>query len=67
MIIQAVDVSRKALELKIDTIAADLSILQDDHRRLSDKDTTTERALDAITPDFRQLHTPMTKMESLEA
>ncbi|KAJ1164710.1 hypothetical protein NDU88_005144 [Pleurodeles waltl] len=41
-ILQAIAVLREALELKIDVIATDLSVLRDDHHWLSDIVTTTE-------------------------
>ncbi|KAJ1159970.1 hypothetical protein NDU88_000474 [Pleurodeles waltl] len=58
MMHQAIATSWEALELKIDMIATDLSVLKD---RLSFRVTTT---LNDITPDSRHLQTRLAKMES---
>ncbi|KAJ1090105.1 hypothetical protein NDU88_003243 [Pleurodeles waltl] len=45
MELQDIVASRKELEVKIDTIATDLGILRDDHRKLTDRVSSTERTL----------------------
>ncbi|KAJ1100921.1 hypothetical protein NDU88_005996 [Pleurodeles waltl] len=49
-VLQAIAASRTALEVKIDTLSIDQVLLQDDHKRLAERVTTTERDLADANP-----------------
>ncbi|KAJ1144598.1 hypothetical protein NDU88_010896 [Pleurodeles waltl] len=50
-VLQAITASRVALEGKIDALATDLTVLRDDHRRLAEKVSTTDRQLKELLPE----------------
>ncbi|KAJ1104621.1 hypothetical protein NDU88_002031 [Pleurodeles waltl] len=49
-ILQAITATREALETKIDTLATDLGLLRDDHRRLAERIATADREIADIPP-----------------
>ncbi|KAJ1095557.1 hypothetical protein NDU88_000719 [Pleurodeles waltl] len=62
-ILQAITASREILERKIDALATDLTILRDDHRRLSEKVSTTGKQVKEILPKINDTTKNMSKME----
>ena len=54
-VLVAIDQSRSSLENKIDTVAADLSLLHADHRKLVDKVNEAERVLTQLQPEVKTL------------
>ncbi|KAJ1101453.1 hypothetical protein NDU88_006521 [Pleurodeles waltl] len=52
-VLQAITASRVALEGKIDALATDLTVLQDDHRRLAEKVSTTDKQLKELLPEMQ--------------
>ena len=62
-IMQAITASREALETKIDTLATDMGLLRDDHRRLAERVTTTEREITEVSPRLSSLGSRLEEME----
>ena len=54
-VLAAIEQSRSSLEQKIDTVAADLSLLHADHRKLTDRVQETERTLSQLQPEVKSL------------
>ncbi|KAJ1139587.1 hypothetical protein NDU88_005956 [Pleurodeles waltl] len=52
-VLQAITVSREALEGKLDALATDLTILRDDHCRLAEKVYTTEKQVKEFLPEIK--------------
>ncbi|KAJ1174970.1 hypothetical protein NDU88_000261 [Pleurodeles waltl] len=52
-VLQAITASRVALEGKIDALAMDLTVLRDDHRRLAEKVSTTDKQLKELLPEVK--------------
>ncbi|KAJ1099462.1 hypothetical protein NDU88_004563 [Pleurodeles waltl] len=61
-ILQTIAASRKVLELKIDTVVMDLSLLRHDQQRLDEQ--VTERDVEELTPEVSMVQTRLTSMES---
>ena len=49
-ILQVIIASREVLEIKIDTLAMDMGILRDHHRRLTERVTTVEGEIAEVPP-----------------
>ena len=58
-ILAAVEHTRECLESKIDTVAANLSLLRDDHKKLSERVTATERSLSEFQPTSKELQSQL--------
>ncbi|XP_069089292.1 uncharacterized protein [Pleurodeles waltl] len=54
-ILQAIRESREALKQKIDNLTVDLSLLRDDHRKLTERVGATEKTLNAVTSTQKTL------------
>ena len=54
-VLVAIEQSRSSLENKIDTVAADLSLLHADHRKLVDKVQEAEHTLTQLQPEVKSL------------
>ncbi|KAJ1156430.1 hypothetical protein NDU88_009149 [Pleurodeles waltl] len=52
-VLLAISASRVTLEGKIDALASDLMVLMDDHRRLAEKVTTTDKQLEELRPEIK--------------
>ena len=63
-IMQAITASREALETKIDTLATDMGILRDDHRRLSERVTTVEREMTEVPSSLLSMKERLDGMEA---
>ena len=63
-IMQAINASREALESKIDTLATDMGLLRDDHRKLADRVTSAEKDITVIAPGLTLLSSQLREVES---
>ncbi|KAJ1185672.1 hypothetical protein NDU88_002462 [Pleurodeles waltl] len=59
-VLLAISACRVALEGKIDALASDLMVLRDDHRRLAEKVTATDKQLEELHPEIKD-NTSMTR------
>ena len=62
-ILQAITTSREVLETKIDTLATDMGLLRDNHRRLAERVTTNEREMSEVSPMLTSMRSRMEEME----
>ncbi|KAJ1154003.1 hypothetical protein NDU88_006760 [Pleurodeles waltl] len=63
-VLQAIAASRTALEVKIDTLSIDLGLLRDDHCRLAEWVTATEREISVTTPALALVDGHLTSIEA---
>ncbi|KAJ1189179.1 hypothetical protein NDU88_005930 [Pleurodeles waltl] len=63
-LMHAVLETRTSLEGKIDSIAAEVNILRVKHRKLAEKVTTTESALESVQPDISEMKTKLRHLET---
>ena len=61
-ILQAIDHTRERLETKIDAVTVGLSLLRDDHRKLTDRVTLNERAIGELQPSLRVTHDQLAEL-----
>ncbi|KAJ1191030.1 hypothetical protein NDU88_000347 [Pleurodeles waltl] len=63
-VLRAIAASWIALEVKIDTLSIDLGILQDDHKRLAERDTTMERDVVDVVPALAIANTRLNTIDN---
>ena len=63
-IMQAIKASREALESKIDTLATDMGLLRDDHRKLTERVASTEKEITGMSPELKLLRSQMNEVEN---